>query len=320
MEAAVAMTNKAEMQDKAGRSAPSSRLPALVRAIALGVAFTATLTALAVPIGVAYLAYQRWIGGHSLQEASLHLEDALLLLQAVTAVLAMAGAFVWVRFFQSRIDRQGDLRGLGWTRIPRGWASLGLGALGGALLAGVPVGLALAAGELTFGTSHWALEGGTDVIADALGSLVVIASLVVGEELVFRGYMPWTMRRGGWSEGLTTLLPALLFALYRSVLAPASLAVFLNALAAGALLGLLARLTGSLHVSIGARLGWALVVGVVLSLPVGGAPVEGILHSLPTPGLALDKAFGPEGSWLLLMLLLVGVALAQMITSTRRTR
>jgi membrane protease YdiL (CAAX protease family) len=316
------MTSEAEIQAVAGHSAPSSRLAALGRTLALGIAFTATLTALAVPMGVTYLAYQRCIGGHSLQEASLHLEDALLLLHALASVLAMAGAFVWVGVFLRRIDRQGDLRGLGWRRIPHGWTGFGLGVLGGALLAGIPVVLALAAGDLTFGASHASLEGGADVLLDALGSAIVIGSLVVGEELVFRGYMPWTLRRGRWPEELTTLLPALLFALYRVVLAPASLAVFLNALAAGVLLGLLARLTGSLHVPVGARLGWAIVVGVVLSLPVGGAPVEGILHSLPTPGLALDKAFGPEGSWLLLLLLLLvlGVVLAQLFMSARRPR
>lgn len=313
------MTSEPEMQSRPGDSHAPSRFAALTRAAALGIGFTATLTALALPIGVGYLAYQRWIGGHSLQEASLHLEDTLLLLQAVAAILAMAGAFVWVRFFLVRIDRQGDLRRLGWMRIPRGWAGLGLGALGGGLLAGIPVAVALVAGQLSFGTSHGSLEGGRDVIVDALGSLVVLASLVVGEELVFRGYMPWTMRRA-WREELAILLPALLFAGYRVVLAPASWAVFLNALAAGVLLGLLARLTGSLHVSVGARLGWAIVVGVVLSLPVGGAPVEGILHSLPTPGLALDKAFGPEGSWLLLPLLVIGVVLAQSFISARRPR
>ena len=295
-----------------------SRLAALIRAAALGLAFTATLTSVALPIGVAYIAYQRWIAGHSLQEASLHLEDAMLFLQCAGSLLALAGAVAWVTLFFRRADRQGDLRGVGFAAQPRGWLRIGVAFAGGILFAVIPIAIAIAFGQLRFGTSHASLEGVGDVVLDALGSVVIIAAMVAAEELVFRGYMPWTLGRSGWSEELSALLPALLFAIYRIVLATGSWAVFLNVFAAGTLLGLLARLTRSLYVTIAARLGWALVLGTVFSLPVGGAPVEGILHSLPTPGLALDGAYGPEGSWLVLPLLAAGVVLAQRITILRR--
>jgi len=313
------MTNESPTPDLPGGST-RSRLAALIRAAALGLAFTATLTSLALPLGVAHIAYQRWILGHSLQEASLHLEDAMLLLQGAGSLLVLAGAVAWVTLFLRRGDRQGDLRTVGLAPRVRGWRWFGAAFAGGMLLAAIPIGLALAFGQLSFGTSHASLEGVGDVIGDALGSVVMIASLILAEELVFRGYMPWTLRRSGWTEELAALFPALLFAIYRTVLAPSSSASFLNAFAAGVLLGLLTQRTRSLHVTMGARLGWALVLGTVFSLPVGGAPVEGILHSLPVPGLAMDNAYGPEGSWLITALLAIGIALAQWVTMPRRRR
>jgi membrane protease YdiL (CAAX protease family) len=296
----------------------SAKNGAMARAVGLGLAFAATVTSLALPIGVGYIVYQRWIAGHSLQEASLHLEDALLLLQAVASLLVLAAAFAWVAIFQRRLDRQGDFRALGFGRAPRNWLMLGAGVLGGVLSAAVPIGLALASGELAFGASHAALEGAGDVVLDALGSAVILAGLIVAEELVFRGYMMWTLDRAGWPVVPSILIPALLFSLYRLVLAPASWAAYLNVLAAGILLGLLTRRTRSLPVAIGARLGWALSIGMLFSMPVGGSPVEGILTSVPVPGLALDRAFGPEGSWLLLLLLVVGIVTAWV--SQRGTR
>ena len=311
------MTSVGNPQTMAGSASTPDRWAPALRAVGIGFAFTATLTSLALPIGVSYVAYQRWIAGHTLQESSLHLEDALLLLQAVASLLVLAAAFAWIAIFQRRFDRQGDLRAIGFGRVPRGWLGLGAALLGGVLFAGIPIGLALASGELGFGASHAALEGTGDVILDALGSAIILAGLIVAEELVFRGYMPWTLERGGWPALAATLAPALLFAGYRLVLAPASWAVFLNALAAAVLLGMLTRRTLSLHVAIGARLGWALSIGMVFSFPAGGSHVEGILHSLPVPGLALDRAFGPEGSWLALPLLLLGIVITLVVGRRR---
>ena len=311
------MTSVGNSQTTAGSAPAQNRWGPALRAVGIGLAFTATLTSLGLPIGIAYVAYQRWIAGRTLQEASLHLEDALLLLQVVASLLVLAAAFAWIAFFQRRFDRQGDLRAIGFGRVRRGWLSLGAALLGGMLFAAIPIGLALASGELSFGASHAALEGTGDVILDALGSALFLAGLIVAEELVFRGYMPWTLERSGWPALAATIAPALLFAGYRLLLAPASWAVFLNVLAAAVLLGMLTRRTRSLHAAIGARLGWALIIGTVFSFPAGGSRVEGILHSLPVPGLALDRAFGPEGSWLALPLLLLGIVITQVVGRRR---
>lgn len=310
-------TSEADMHTEARSSRPSARLVAVARAAGLGLAYAASLTALALPVGVGYFAYQRWIGGQSLQEASLHLEDALLLLQAVAAALGMLAAFVWVRFLLRNVDREGDLRALGMASRPRGWARFALGAAGGAAVAGISIALAFALGDLRLGPSHWQVEGGADVAVDLIGALVAILCSVIGEELVFRGYMTWTLRRA-WPAGAAVVWSAILFAGYRALMAPSSTLVLLNTLAAGVVLAGLFRLTGSLHVSIGARLGWAAVIGLVFSLPVAGSPVEGVLYSLPTAGLALGRAFGPEGSWILLALLAVGVALVTAAGLSRR--
>jgi membrane protease YdiL (CAAX protease family) len=288
----------------------SARTGSLLRALALGALFAATVVALALPIGFGYIAYQRWIAGHSLQEATLHLEDALLLLQAIASLLALGAALAWIAFFQRRIDRQGDLRAIGFGRVAGGGLMLGAGALAGLLLAAIPIGLGLAAGQLTIGASHAAAEGIGDVFLDAFGAAVIAVGLIIAEELVFRGYVPWTLDRGGWPAAASILVPAFFFALYRLILAPASWAVFLNALAASIVLGLLTRRVRSLNVAIAARLAWALVIGVVFSLPMGGSPVEGIVHTIPSPGLVLDGLAGPEGSWLLLPVFLLAIGLA----------
>jgi len=296
------MTSEAEMAKEADSPHPVSRLAAVARAAGLALAYAATVTALALPVGVGYFAYQRWIGGRTLQETSLHLEDALLLLQAVAGVLGVLAALAWVRFLQRRVDRDGDLRALGLTAIPRGWARFGLGVAGGAVTAGILVALAFAAGDLQLGPSHWLGEGAADVVIDLLGALIAILCAVVGEELVFRGYVQWILRRA-WPAWAAVLGSAVLFVGFRALLVSPSIPWLLNALAAGLLLAGLVRLTGSLHVSLGARMGWASVIGLVYSLPVGGSAVEGALSTLRSPGPAMDQSLGPEASWILLPLL-----------------
>ncbi len=141
----------------------------------------------------------------------------------------------------------------------------------------------------------------------------------VAKELSEGGLSVVVLERGGWPPLAATIGAAVLFAAYRVVLAPASWAVFLNVLLAGILLGLLTRRTRSLHVTIGARLGWALTIGTVFSFPAGGSYVEGILNSVPVPGLALDRAYGPEGSWLALLLLGLGIVISQVVERRRRS-
>jgi hypothetical protein len=75
-ETVAVMTSEADMPKEAIPSQPVSRLAALARATLLTLGYAATLTALALPVGVGYFSYQRWIGGRSLQETSLHLDDA----------------------------------------------------------------------------------------------------------------------------------------------------------------------------------------------------------------------------------------------------
>lgn len=305
------------MPKEAIPSQPASRLAALARAALLTLGYAATLTALALPVGVGYFSYQRWIGGRSLQETSLHLEDALSLLQAVAGILGLLAAFAWVRFMQRRVDRAGDLRALGLAPVPRGWARFALGVACGAVLAGVLVTLAFAGGDLQLGPSHWRVEGGGDVAIDLIGALIVLVCALVGEELIFRGYLTWTLR-SVWPAWAAVLGSAVLFAGYRALLTPSSVPGFLNALAAGVLLAVLARLTGSLHIVVGARLGWASVIGLIYSLPVGGSPIEGVLHTLASPGPATDRSFGPEGSWILFALLAIAAAVVLARSLRRR--
>jgi hypothetical protein len=107
-------------------------------------------------------------------------------------MLGLLAAFAWVRFMQRRVDRGGDLRALGLASVPRGWVRFALGVAGGAVLAGVLVALAFAGGDLQLGPSHWRVEGGGDVAIDLIGALIVLVCALVGEELIFRGYLTWT--------------------------------------------------------------------------------------------------------------------------------
>ena len=54
------------------------------------------------------------------------------------------------------------------------------------------------------------------------------------------------------------------------------------------------RLSKSLWAPIGLHLGWALVTGLVFSLPVGGKTVEGLLLVRATGGLVTGGVAGPE--------------------------
>ena len=282
----------------------TGRLRAVGRALSLCAAYATTTIAVSLPIGVGFFVYHAVFEAQEPREIPLHMEDALLYLQVIAAVLGMAAAFAWVGAFLRWIDRQGRLADLRLTWKPGAGRRLGIGIVAAALLAGLVLGGAYLTGQLRAAGFHWQAEGGTDTLVDLVGYSLILLATILGEELVFRGYARWTLQRA-FKPGYAVLGSALAFALMRAFAPHATLLAFLNSLLAGILLSLLAAWAGSLWATIAARLTWALLVGYVFSLPLAASPIEGLVATLVHPGFAMDARFGPEGSALLLCLLAV---------------
>lgn len=280
----------------------NAKLLAVGRALGLSAAYAMTAIAITLPVGVGFFLYHAVVERQGPREIPLHLEDALLYLQVIAAVLGMAGAFAWVTAFLRRIDRQGRLPDLRLTWKPGTGRRLGIAILVAALLAGLVLAVGFLMGQLRASGFHWQAEGGGDTLIDLVGYVSILLVTILGEELVFRGYVRWTLQRA-FKPGYALLGSALAFALMRAFAPYATLLATLNALLAGILLGLLAAWAGSLWATIAARLTWALLVGYVFSLPLAASPIEGLVTTVVRPGFATGARFGPEGGALLLCLL-----------------
>jgi membrane protease YdiL (CAAX protease family) len=281
---------------------PSARLRAAGRSASLSAVYWLTTVALALPIGIGFFVYHALVEQQGLREIPLHLEDTLLYLQAIAVGLGLAGAFVWVAVFLRWIDRQGGFTDLRLTWKADTGRRLGIGVLGALLLGGLVLAIAFASGQLRVAGYHWQTEAGADTWIDLVGYFLILLGTILGEELVFRGYVRWTLERA-FHPGVSILGSALAFAVMRAFVAHATILSVLSSLLAGILLCLLVAWAGSLWASVAARLAWALLVGCVFSLPLAASRIEGLVRTIAMPGFALGHRFGPEGSALVLVLL-----------------
>lgn len=279
-----------------------ARLRAVGRAAWLVLAYAMTAVAIAIPVGVGFFLYHAVIQQRELREIPLHMEDTLLYLQAIAAGLGLAGAFAWVGAFLRWIDRQGRFSDLRLTWHAGTGRRLAVGVLGGLLLGVIVLAGGIVTGTLRLSGYHWQTEPGADTLIDLLGYFAILLATILGEELVFRGYVRWTLARA-FKPGVAALGSSFAFAVMRAFSPHADVLSFLNSVLVGILLCLLVAWAGSLWASIAARLTWALLVGYAFSLPLASSPIEGLVNSLALPGLALGRRFGPEGGALLLVLL-----------------
>lgn len=289
---------------------------ALARSALVVLAFGLSVVAISLPVGVGFFLILRGVLGFDLQSVSLHLEDSLLLLHAVAAALTLLAGFALVALAQRWLDRQGRLADLGLARPGKNSKWIVSAAVISAALAGLVVAAEFAAGRIVVQPSHWVAEGWGDVVLDLIGYAVVLACMAVGEELIFRGYLRWTLT-ARFSSPAALVLSAIFFAAFRAFAPFASLSSVVGALIAGLVLGGLALLTGSLWVPIAAHLGWVVVEGLVFSLPVAGMPVEGLIDLRATGGLISGGNFGPDAG---LAGLVAFVAAALLVWSLARRR
>ncbi len=146
-----------------------------------------------------------------------------------------------------------------------------------------------------------------DLISWALFYALILFVSAAAEETVFRGYI---FRNLAERERplLAVALSSLLFSLvhianpYFSEFAiPAGINIFL----VGTLLCLLYLKDLSLWVAVGFHFAWNFLLGFILSFPVSGMEMKGLLEvrTLPARNLLLGGSFGPEGGWLMTVFL-----------------
>lgn len=231
----------------------------------------------------------------------------------LAAVLSLAVlGIVWL------VDRR-RLADLG-LAVDGGWARDFLaGLLGGVLMAGSAVGVALAtgtgsvAGTLT--TSDGALVAGNSLPVGVVVSFVLLLFLAFFEELVFRGYVLVNLAEGlrGFTDDRQAALiavaaSAVLFGLAHAANPGANALGSINVTLFGLLLGSAYVLTDSLALPVGIHTAWNFALG-----PGFGTPVSGIDSGVALVDVDLDGAslltggsFGLEAGVLALVGLAVG--------------
>lgn len=236
-------------------------------------------------------------------------------LLAVNALLAPLVIAVTVGFVYF-VDRK-PLHAIGavWPpgagrRVPRDLAAsfagaaaiLGLWYVVAGLMVRFEPGDAVTAGDTT--------ASGLEILLLGLGFLVSASA----DEWILRGYVYSSLREKlSWvhAGGISAFLFAMFQLVRPGVPAPGLASAFLI----GMLLAAVRELSGSLWTCVVFLGSWNFLMGCVLALPVSGSSVPAF-HSVKVEGSALWSGgeFGPEGSWLMVgLVLLVVVAAAAVL-------
>lgn len=149
----------------------------------------------------------------------------------------------------------------------------------------------------------WSAAGPVEIVLVGLGFLAAAAV----EEWILRGYIYSTLREKlSWvhAGGIAALLFVLLQLVTPGIPAPGLVTAFLL----GFILAAVRELTGSLWTGVVFHGSWNFLMGSVLALPVSGNAVPA-RHAVQVTGSELWSGgeYGPEGSWLMVVLLLVAV-------------
>jgi len=302
------------MPVQTGTAATHEAWRALGRAGLVLLGYVLCLPGASLLVGVGYFFYAREIEEEGLHEVSLHLEDVLAWLNGAAMFLVLLAVMACVALALRHLDRRGSFRDLGfaWSRGMR--PALLAGIAGGAGVIAAVFLAANALGLVRVTDLMWRREGWADVGHDLLSTALFLGSLVIAEEMVFRGYIRFTLT-GALSPRGVWLASAGLFALSRVVAAWAArlgatetLLAALVGLVAGLVLAALYATGDSLWLPIAARLAWSLVGAFIFSLAVAGTPMEGLLDTHVEGGLLTGGPFGPEGGLLgLIALTAVGI-------------
>ena len=283
-------------------------LGALVRATGFAIACGLAVLAVGLPVGLGFFLFARGILGDSLREIGLHMEDSILLLHAAAMLLYLIAVLIFCWVALRLFERGRRVRDLGLTWRAGNGRLLAAASLASGLLVLAVLGMAGWSGALTVSGSAAAAEGWGDLLLDLVGNMLLLLGLVLAEEIAFRGYIRTTLSRA-LGPRAAVLIAAVLYAVYRAALGPASLLGALNALLAGLILGALALSSGTLWVPVIARWVWVLIQAAIFSLPVSGEVMEGIFVTHLAPSVWLGGAAGVEASLLSFVALATGLVL-----------
>ncbi len=278
---------------------------------AIGLAALFLLGYIAVEILLWYT-FRRWVEAMA---GFFPLEGDRLLLSRVACLPFVVG---YALFFSRWIDRRPPAAlGLGWPRtsaagrppIARQAVMLSL-----ATLAFLALWLGGAEIEGRFSILGWSpavAPGGFE--AHDLGGLVLLfgAFLIQGglEELILRGGFYGLLRRA-LSPATAAIVSSGLFALAHTGNPGFTLAGGINTFLAGVLLCALFERTGSLWAPTWVHGIWNFAIGGLLSLPVSGIEIFRLFNArLTGPEAWTGGSYGPEGSWVLVPMLIIAIAL-----------
>ncbi|MBC7844362.1 MAG: CPBP family intramembrane metalloprotease [Gemmatimonadaceae bacterium] len=169
--------------------------------------------------------------------------------------------------------------------------TLALGLLAGVLAIGVPTGLLIARGDLTFVPAP-----GGDEVRTLLFSVAFLAPAALTEELLMRGY-PFAVLRETWGWPLATAVTSIVFGLLHRNNPGVTPIAMANVISAGVFLAGVRIVTGSLAAAWAAHFMWNWTMSAGFHTAVSGLPFG-------TPGYRLvdtgpdwlsGGAWGPEG-------------------------
>lgn len=282
-------------------AAPSPRRPTLPKAIGWSVAFVVLtlLTASIVGVAIASLLTGSVIKGTAwLQQVT----PGPMLLQAATTILAGL-LFTWLLGMRMLRLTPADLR---WT-VPPAAPGFGVGLLGGCLVAGAALLLAVIGGD-----ARWVPDAGTppQYAGSALKTILVLAPSALGEELVFRG-VPLVLLAAAAGRGTAVVAVAVAFAFAHLGNPNVTTLGLGNIALAGILLGLAFYAPGGIWTAAGVHLGWNALLAC-LDTPVSGVPFRiPLLDYRPGgPAWLTGGGFGPEGGLAATVAMTLGIVVA----------
>lgn len=182
----------------------------------------------------------------------------------------------------------------------------------GVLLSGLMVGviylLFWAFGWLEVESLAWHVEGWGSLLSSVLVMISFFVLVAWQEELLLRGY--WLQNLSdGLSRSLGVLLSSALFAFAHVVNPNLSWEAYLGIFLSGLFLAYGYLRTNQLWLPIGLHIGWNLFEGTVFGFPVSGQYYYQLVRqTLSGPEIITGGAFGPEAGFILLPVLLLGVA------------
>jgi uncharacterized protein len=234
-----------------------------------------------------------------------------MLLQAVTTILASL-FFTWLLGMRVLRLTPADLR---WTVSPR-VSGYGVGVLGGCLVAGAALLLAV-----IVGSARWVPDAGTppQYADSALKTVLVLAPSALGEELVFRG-VPLVLLAAVIGRGSAVVAVAIAFALAHLSNPNVTALGLGNVALAGVLLGLAFYAPGGIWTAAGVHLGWNALLAC-LDTPVSGVPFRiPMLDYRPGgPVWLTGGGFGPEGGLAATVAMTLGIVVARRWAGKDRT-